>query len=242
MLNRAARACLAALTVAGAGAALTTGVASGAAPVQGSISGPVTSVKGKTFSVKTTLSPTGSSKVTVGSKTTITEQVTVKQSDLKTGICVMAVGTKQGATVVARSITVSRPVKGKCVSGFARGPRPGGGPPNGAPPRNGGGYRPPNGSRSGFNPANFGFAVGGVSAVKGSTLTVHGQNGTTKVTVSKTTMIRKTIQVTSNAVAARLCAFVRGTSSDKGVTVQATDVSLSKPGPNGCTFGFRGPR
>jgi hypothetical protein len=215
-----------------AGAALSaTAVAGAAAPVQGSIAGPITATKGKTFTVKTALSPTGSSKVTVGTKTTITEQVAGKQADLRTGVCVMATGSKKGSVVAATRITVSQAVKGKCGGGFGRGTRPGSGA------RPGGRSRPP-----GFTPpANFGFAFGAIAAVKGTTLTVHSQQrGNTSVTVSAKTQIDRTAQVGSKAIAVKLCAFVRGTSSDKGVTVQAQNVALSKPGPNGCNSRFPG--
>jgi hypothetical protein len=212
-----------------------TAVAAAAAPVQGSIAGPITSVKGQTFTVKTALSPTGSSKVTAGSKTTITEQVAGKQADLQKGVCVVANGSKKGSVVVASRITISKAVDGKCGGGFGRGTRPGGGA------RPGGGSRPPGSRPPGSFGANFGFAFGAIAAVKGSTLTVHSrQRGSTTVTVSAKTQIAKTTRVGSTAIAVKLCAFVRGTSSDKGVTVQAENVALSKPGPNGCTSRFPG--
>ncbi len=233
------RTCALALTVVGV-ALLAAGAASAAAPVQGSIVGPITSVKGKTFTVKTSLSPTGASKVTVGSKTTITEQQAGNLADLRTGVCVMATGTKKGSVVTASRIALSPVVKGKCNGGFGGGGRPRGSyrPGAGAGGGPGGGSRPPGFTR----PANFGFAFGAISAVKGSTLTVHSnQTGTTTVKVSSKTTITRTATVGSNAIAVKLCAFVRGTSSDKGVTVAAQNVSLSKPGATGCTnrFGVR---
>ena len=47
-------------------------------------------------------------------------------------------------------------------------------------------------------------------------------------------------QVGASGIAVKDCAFVRGTSSDKGVTVTAQNVSLTKPTSAGCQFGFRG--
>jgi len=202
--------------------------AAAAAPTRGSISGPIAAVKGSSFEVKTALSPTGTSTVTVAEKTTIVEQETGRQSDLKTGVCVLATGTTKNKAVQATRITISGAAG--CTSPF-RGRRPGGAPGNGgAPParRNGNG-------NPGFNrPADFGFAFGTITRVQGSTLTVKGLRGTAAVSVSGKTAIGKTAKVGASALATNLCAFVFGTSSDKGVTVQATDVELSKPVDGSC--------
>ncbi len=234
-----------------AAALVLTGVAAAASPVSGSISGPVVSVKGSTFTVTTSLSPTGKSTVSVGKATVITAQQTLTRSALKTGVCAMATGQKNSKGVVtAQRISLSTPVKGKCTAGFGRGgTRPGGG--TGTP---GAGQQPPGGTGGGGtgagggggfgNSANFGFAFGTISAAKGNTLSVKGTlNGkavTTTVTVSAKTQISKTATVGISAVAVKDCAFVRGTSADKGVTVTAQDVSLTKPTSAGCQFGFRG--
>ena len=233
---RSTRRVAAAVAAAGAAAAVLVTAAAAATPVQGSISGPVTSVKDNTFVVKTTLSPTGSSKVEFSSKTTIREQVAGTRADLKKGACVTAMGTKKGTTVTAQRISLTDPVKGVCGGGFG-GFRGGNGGGNGAPPQGGGNGR-------GFSPpANFGFAFGEITLVKGSTLTVKGRSGSTNVTVDAKTQIGKTLMLKASAVKVQLCAFVRGTSSDKGVTVAAQDVSLTKPVNGSCTFGFgrRGP-
>ena len=73
-----------------AAALVLTGVAAAASPVSGSISGPVVSVKGSTFTVTTSLSPTGKSTVSLGKSAVITAQETLTQSALKTGLCAMA--------------------------------------------------------------------------------------------------------------------------------------------------------
>jgi len=223
------------------------GVASAASPVSGSISGPVVSVKGSTFVVTTSLSPTGKSTVSVSKSTTITTQETLGQSALKVGGCAMASGQKSSKGVVtAQRISLSTPVKGKCTTSFAgRGGRPGG--TGGTPGGGTGGQRPPgNGGNGGFgNFANFGFAFGTIASVKGDNLTVKGTlNGkavTTSVTVSSKTQISSTVKVGASAIAVKDCAFVRGTSADKGVTVTAQNVSITKPTSTGCRFGFRGP-
>jgi hypothetical protein len=207
-------------------------VAAATKPVAGSISGPVVSVKGDTFTVTTTLSPTGKSKVTVATAATITEQVAASSRAVKKGVCVMATGTKSAKGVVtATRVTITAPVKGSCTTGLTRrggnGLRPGGG----APQAGGGG----------FNFANLGFAFGQVTAVKGTKVAVKSARGTTPVTLSKKTLITETKRVAGSAIAVKSCAFVRGTSADKGVTVTATNVSLTTPTTRGCTFGFRRP-
>lgn len=215
-------------------ALLAAGPASAAGPVQGSVSGPVTIAKGKTFTLKTALSPSGSSKVTVTSKTTVTEQVSGTAADLVKGACVMASGTKKGSAVVAARISITPAVGGSCSLGGRRQPgaRPGGPRPGAGSASRGGGFTPP---------ANFGFAFGVVTAVKGSTLTVKGPRGATTVDVSAKTQIDKTKNVGPAGVKVGLCAFVFGTSTDKGVTVNGRDVRLSAPTNGSCRFSRPGP-
>ncbi len=202
-----------------------------AAATRGSISGPITAVDGSTFKVKTTLSPTGTSTVSVGAKATITEQQSGKQSDLKKGVCVMATGTTKNKVVQASRISISG-TKG-CTSPFG-GQRPGGQRPGGnggKPPAQRTGKGNPNGFK---RPANFGFAFGTITKVSGSTVTVKGFQGSTAIAVSGKTAITETAKVGTSALAKNLCAFVFGTSSNKGVTVQATSVAISKPVNGSC--------
>ena len=67
---------------------------------------------------------------------------------------------------------------------------------------------------------------------------MKGQQGSTKVLLSKKTQVDKTEQVGRAAIVPKLCAFVRGMSGDRGVTVTATDISLSKPISGACTGRF----
>jgi hypothetical protein len=228
-------------------ACVVVGVAAAAAPVTGTLSGPVTAVKGSTFTITTTLSPTGKSTIDVSKSTTIVGQETVASSTLKTGDCVMATGAKSSKGVVtAQRISLTASVKGKCTVAFGRGG--GGGRPTGGtrPPGTGaGGAGGAGGGGGGFgNSANFGFAFGAISAVKGDTLTVKGTLGgkavTTTVTVSAKTQISKMVDLAVSAVAVKDCAFVSGTSTDKGVTVNAKNVNITKPTSTGCRFGFAG--
>jgi Domain of unknown function (DUF5666) len=219
-----------AVTVVAAAAA---GVATAAKPVSGTIGGPVTAVSGQTFTLKSSLSPKGHAKIHVASKTVITQQVTGTHADLKKGACIVALGqkNKQGVVQAAR-VMLSPPVKGSCTAGF--GGRPGGTPGLGAgqPPQGGG--QPPQGSRPPGNSANFGFAAGAIAGVKGLVVTVHGRNGSTKVAVQAKTQIVKTATAGFSAVKVGLCAFVQGTSSDKGANVDAQNIRLFKPTSRGC--------
>jgi hypothetical protein len=193
--------------------------------VQGSIAGPVIAAKGSTFRVKTTLSPTGSSLVTATAKTTITAQTAGKPNDLRKGACLTAFGTAKGKT------------GGTCGNLF--GPRPGGGLPQGGTPRSGNppsqGARP-GGGQGGFTlPANAGFAAGTITAVEGGNLTVKGRDGnSTTVTVSGKTAFEKTVSIEPSAIMTKDCAFVFGASADKGVTVAATNIAISKPVNGAC--------
>lgn len=211
------------------------------APVQGSVFGPVVSVKGTTFTITTSLSPTGKSIVSAGSAT-ITEQAAAPRSDLKVGACVMASGSRNSKGVVtATRISISQPVKGSCTNGF--GARRGGVRPI-RPAGNGGGTPP----AGGFNrSSNFGFAVGSVTKLSGSTLTVKGVSFgsskaiTTTVDLSSKTSLVETKTVKATAVQTKMCAFVNGTSTDKGASVKATRIALSPETNRKCTNGFRLP-
>ncbi|HEY5100506.1 MAG TPA: hypothetical protein VII54_10670 [Gaiellaceae bacterium] len=217
--------------------------ASAASPVQGSLFGPVVAVKGTTFTITTTLSPSGKSLVSAGSAK-ITEQEAAPKSSLKVGACVMATGARNAKGVVAATrITISQPVKGSCTSGFAgRGGGTAGNRTRTTPPT--GGQRPPGGF--GGN-ANFGFAFGSVTKASGSTLTVKGASfgssapRTTTVTVSSKTSLTRTITVAASTIKVKTCAFVRGTSTDKGLTVKATNVAITPETKGTCTNGFRRP-
>ena len=218
--------------------------AEAATPVQGSVSGPVVAVKGGTFTITTSLSPSGKSLVTVGSAR-ITEQATAPRSSLKVGACVAASGTRNSKGVVtATRISITEPVKGQCQNGFPgrRGTRPV--RPNGGqqPPSGGGG----GGGGGGFQRnGNFGFAVGSITKASGSTLTVKGHGfgtssatTTTTVTISAKTLLTRTLTAKASAIKVKMCAFIQGTSADKGNTVKATDIALT-PETNGQCVGFR---
>jgi len=202
------------------------GVGAGAAAataVSGSVAGAVTSVAGATFTIKTTVTSTGSSTVRLSSTTAITKQAAGTQANLKKGDCVRASGTASGTAVAATQIVITGVNASQCSTGFGGG----NGPPQGAASGSGGG---------GFTPSgNGGFAFGTISAVKGSTLTVTGRFGAKSVVVSSKTAVLTTVSAKPPAITVKECAFVRGTSSDNGLTVAATNVSLSAPTKDGCS-------
>lgn len=201
--------------------------AASAGTVSGSISGPVTSVSARSFVVKTTLSPTGRSNVSVAATTTIREQVAVHRFALRKGDCATAMGTKSGSSLAAFRISLVPAVGGSCGSGFGFGRRPGTRRPPAGTPRT---HR--------FTPsADFGFTSGPITAVRGSSLTVKG----TRVVVGAKTQISETKTLTASAIRTGLCAFVFGTSSNRGETVSARSVALSPARSGGCGFFGRRP-
>jgi hypothetical protein len=205
--------------------------ATAVSPVQGSVFGPIVSVSGTTFTITTPLSPNGKSIVSAAGAR-ITEPVAAPRSSLKVGACVAVFGSRNAKGVVAATrITISEAVEGKCTpaGGFRVGPT-GAPPPEGAP-KPGGGFQPRIGPG--------GFAVGTVTKVAGSTVTVKGVREATTVTVSSKTALERIATVQATELRTKTCAFVRGTSSDKGKTVRATDIAIS-PELNGtCSNGFR---
>jgi hypothetical protein len=205
-----------------------------AAPVVGFIAGKVTSAKGGKLVVQ---GQSGVSGVTLSKSTVVVENEPGSSRDLAKGACVVANGQRaKDGSVAAATVTVSAAGKNGCDAGFGGrgGPRPNGRRPNGQrPPR-------PAGQQGRQFPANFGFAAGSISSVKGSKLQVKGQRGTTTVVVSSSTRILKTARVDGGAVKTGSCVFVRGTSTDNGLTVSAQNVTVSPAGPNGCLAGFRG--
>ena len=59
--------------------------------------------------------------------------------------------------------------------------------------------------------------------------------GAKSVVVSSKTTILKTVSAKAAAITVKECAFVRGASSDNGLTVAASSVGLSAPTKNGCS-------
>ena len=199
-------------------------------PVQGSVFGPVVAVKGSTFTITTSLSPTGRSLVSAGSAR-ITEQATAPRSALKVGACVMANGAQKTKGVIAADrVSIIAPTKGSCARPFVRGTQP--------PARQGGATAPPTGGFRVGGGRSGGFAFGEVTKLAGSTLIVKGPFGTTTVTISSKTALTHLVTIKVSSITRKTCAFIRGTSTDKGKTVKAVDVSIT-PERNGSCTAFR---
>jgi hypothetical protein len=214
--RRIAIALMAACTVSG----VAVGTVSAASSVSGSVVGAVSSIAGSTFTIKSQSTSTGSSKVKLSSKTAITKQAVGALTNLKVGDCVRASGTAGGTAVDATQVVITGVTANQCTGGFGRA---------NALQQAAGATR-----AGGFTPSG-GFAIGTISAVKGSTLTVTGRFGAKSVVLSSKTTVLKTVATTASAIAVKECAFVRGTSSDGGITVDAMNVSLSAPTKNGCS-------
>lgn len=164
----------------------------------------------------------------------------------------------------ASTVTVSEPVDGVCTGGFGGpGGGAGGGPgaPDGMPtdrptdlpadmptgmptdmPQPEGGGVPDAGGPRGFG----GFTSGVVTAVDGATLTVEttdqeGATGTATITTDDATVVTTTEQGDVSALVVGRCATVRGAADDGG-QVEATSITVSEPGEQGCSTGLAGGR
>src|SRR5580704_1821081 len=83
-----------------AGAALAGGIARGATPVSGFISGQVVSVKAGSFVVKDSFGSVADSTVTVGASSSIIEQLSASRRALTSGACVVANGEKASSGAI----------------------------------------------------------------------------------------------------------------------------------------------
>jgi hypothetical protein len=200
--------------------------------------GPIGKVEGSAFRLSTSITQTGTSTVKLASSTEVSEQLEASAKNLTKGVCVSAFGSADSkGKVTATSLTISSPSKGKCSGGF--GGRAGNGPPSrpGALPQPGSGSGAP--APGGSSPGSLGLAMGKVSSVDGQTLrvreTVGGKTDERLVTITKDTSLRRIASVGAEAIKTNLCAFVLGTSSDAGVTVNAQTIRLSHPSSGGCS-------
>jgi hypothetical protein len=207
-------------------AAIAVSSSSAATPAPGSVVGAVTSIKGSSFTVTTSLSPTGHATVELSSSTTTTAQEPGKRSNLKDGACVLVTGTSQGTSLAATRIVIR-----SCTD---RAPADGALSGRGADPLGGG-----QGDGIGLSrPADFAVASGTVTSLAGSKLTIKGTNGSRTVKLSSATQLMRTVSVKASGIEVAECAFVRGTSTDAGVTVKAQSVSLTPGSKSGCTSPF----
>jgi hypothetical protein len=174
--------------------------------------------------------------VNFNSSTTFADTNQAALQDVTVGVCVTvtsASSTSAGQPVAARTVEISQPTGNTCQrGGFGQGS----GSANPSRQRRPGGQR--NGGPRG--------AMGSVTAVNGSTFTVHETNPgnsapmDTTVTVDPSTTYTKTVAADVHALAVGKCAVALGPADDTGA-VTARSITISAPGPNGCpTLGGRG--
>jgi hypothetical protein len=195
--------------------------------------------------------------VTYTKATRFSQTVSVK---VAVGDCVTVTGTPvAGSTqaLTASSVRIDARVGGSCAltgtaggfgGGFGAGTRPSGAPtgsrPSGAP----------TGGFGGAGRGNLAFAVGTVSAVNGSTVTVTGllrqgrlAGGASPtpsaaataitVTVPSSVSVTQTVAATSAAAVVGKCATAIGKTNTRG-DLAATTITISTPTAAGCRAGF----
>ena len=213
-------------------------------------SGTIAAINGTSLEVQNPT--TGQVTVNYTSTTTFRQTVTAPASEVTVGSCISAFGKPTsgsssgksafGNPVTATTVSVSQPVSGTCSGGF-------GGRAGGATPGGGGGFTPGTGTRpagaSRFGNGQFGAASGVVTAVNGSAVTINETNPTTKaassvaVTLTSTTTFTTTGTASSTDLAVGKCARANGSADTTGA-ITAQSITISTPGPNGCTSGFGG--
>jgi hypothetical protein len=189
---------------------------------------------------------TGQVSVTYGTTTRFTQTSKESVSALVAGECVTAIGarsatgTSSGSSAAggptsftATTITVTPATNGSCTGAgrFGSGTRPSGSArPSGAP----------TGARGG----GFGaFASGKIISVSGATVLIQainptsGASSTDTVTTTAATTVTATVAATAAALKVGECVSATGPTSSTGA-VAATRITLSTPGPTGCTAGF----
>ena len=187
---------------------------------------------------------TGQVTVNFTPSTNFSRIVAATSGDLSTGECVIAMGTPQSSTDQTGSIAASTvriepaAADGSCATG-----RPGGNRPSTAPsPRNrppGAGTGPGNGTGNGPGRARAAATFGKIISVSGSSFAVQngGSTATRTVTTTGSTTFSKTVATDHSALAVGECVTAAGPADDTGA-VAASAITISQPGPNGCTAGF----
>ncbi len=218
--------------------------------------GMIASVSGNVLEVQSPQS--GQTTVNLSSKTIITATVSVGLSDVNSGTCISATGTKgSGGSVDATNVMIFSATKGTCVRGFGLGGGGGGAGGSGFPrPR---GTFPTRtsgtGARTFKRPANFATASGKVTSVAGSKIKVDAVTfsissktkkpiSTTSpkvVSVSKSTKYSKSEKVTAGSLKTGECVVATGSTNSIGA-VSATTLIVTQPTSSGCSAfgGFGG--
>lgn len=191
--------------------------------------------------------------------TAFTRTATATRSAVTVGSCVFAVGTSASAGVLtATSVTVSRPVNGRCTTtgrfggGFGRGF---GNRPGGVRPSAGGGTPSPGsaGGRIGAGPGGS-VAMGTVKSVSGPTVVISGtlrtfgasstpsaasSASTGTLTLASGARYSAVSKVDHRALKVGQCVVARGKSDSTGA-VRATAIEISPAAASGCGSGAFG--
>jgi len=236
------------------------GAAGGARGFPGA-TGLLAQIDGKTLQVQGTDTQTA---VTYSAKTTFTNTVAAKLSDVVVGVCVQArsaqpasgtggaAPTAATGPLAAASVEISPAVTGRCTVGGFR--LPGSGAPGGS-----GAPTPPAGiptsGRTGGPGAGRGFfglgASGKVTAVNGAGFTVESSlpvSGTATapapttrtVQTSAATTYTRTEAAKANALVVGLCVTALGKADNTG-SIAATSIALRRAENGSCSSGFGGP-
>jgi len=220
-------------------------------------SGTIATVNGTSMEVQNPSS--GQTTVNYTPSTTFRQIVSSNASAVTVGSCISAFGKPTsgsssstgafGEPITATTVSVTQPTSGSCNlggGGFGGGRFPAGGRrPTGGSSTNSTGTRPPGAGR--FGNGQFGAASGSVTVVNGSAVTVNETNPRTKktssvvVTLTSTTTFTTTQNSSASALVVGQCARAMGSANMTGA-IAAQAITVSAPGPNGCTtgFGFRG--
>lgn len=189
-------------------------------------SGQLVQINGQTLILT---GPNGDATVTFTDSTTVTKTSIAALADITVGACVVATGQKDAnGAITARTVTVSP----KAASGCAPArviptPLPGASPrPNFSPPPGG--------------LANLSFTSGEVTAVSGTSVTLHTEvGGSVTITVPATARVTRSSVVTSAALQTGQCLSAIGTKDSAG-NVQATALTITPAGPSGTCSSGRG--
>jgi hypothetical protein len=221
-------------------------------------SGMIASVSGNILEVQSPQA--GQTTVNLSSKTVITATVSVGLSDVKTGGCISATGTKgSGGSIDAANVMLFSATKGTCVRGFGFGAGGGSGGAGGFPRTTRGTFPTrtsgTGGGRTFKRPANFATASGKVTSVSGAKIKVDAVSfsfssktkkptvttSSKMVSVSKSTKYSKSERVTSGSLKVGECVVATGSTNSIGA-VAATTLIVTQPTSSGCSAfgGFAG--
>ncbi len=229
----------------------TAGTAPGAGAARPGASGTIAAITGQSLEVQNPR--TGQTTVTYTVATVFRQTVAGSLAQVSVGSCITAFGTPPatgatgsttstppfGAPVTATRVTVAPPTNGSCTrTGPGGAPRTGTGGAPGAPGT--GGFR----RRAGTTP-RFSAVFGQVTAVAGALITVTatdpatGATAALAVTTTSSTSFTVEEAAAPSDLAVGKCAQAFGTADTTGA-ITARSISISSPGPNGCTGGFGG--